>query len=154
MALAYLIDLEKFETLSRVELVALGPSRVWTCPVGWSAAEEVASKLMPLLVYSRSPEVDYKWIQFSLDASCDLIFNLSFSLATWMALCANNKLAPTRKEFGFLGLHIVLAGLLSYLKSMDLLSGWLYILVHFMSSLALRFVGKSMYKTKLEAIKA
>lgn len=30
MALAYLIDLEKFETLSRVELVALGPSRVWT----------------------------------------------------------------------------------------------------------------------------
>ena len=71
-----------------------------------------------------------------------------------MALCANNKLAPTRKEFGFLGLHIVLAGLLSYLKSMDLLSGWLYILVHFMSSLALRFVGKSMYKTKLEAIKA
>ncbi len=109
---------------------------------------------MPLLVYSRSPEVDYKWIQFSLDASCDLIFNLSFSLATWMALCANNKLAPTRKEFGFLGLHIVLAGLLSYLKSMDLLSGWLYILVHFMSSLALRFVGKSMYKTKLEAIKA
>lgn len=29
MALAYLIDLEKFETLSRVELVALGACRIY-----------------------------------------------------------------------------------------------------------------------------
>ena len=31
---------------------------------------------------------------------------------------------------------------------------WLYLLIHFMASLALRFVGKAMYKSKLEAIKA
>ena len=99
---------------------------------------------MPLVVYSRSPEVDWKWIQFSLDATCDLIFTLSFSLATWMALCANNKLAPTLKEFL----------LMSYMKNMDMLGGWLYLLIHFMASLALRFVGKAMYKSKLEAIKA
>lgn len=109
---------------------------------------------MPLVVYSRSPEVDWKWIQFSLDATCDLIFTLSFSLATWMALCANNKLAPTLKEFLFLGLHTLVAGVMSYMKNMDMLGGWLYLLIHFMASLALRFVGKAMYKSKLEAIKA
>ena len=109
---------------------------------------------MHLIVYARSPEVDYKWIQFSLDATCDFIFTLSFALSCWLALCAKGKMAPSIKNFVFFGIHIFLPGFFSYLKNIELIGGWLYVIVHFVVALILLIIGKAMFATKAEALKA
>lgn len=144
MALAYLINSYKIDIMSRIELVALG----------WSATEVVSSKILPLIIYSRSPEVDYKWIQFSLDATCDLIFTLSFSLACWLALCAKGKMAPTILNFVFFGSHLLVPGLMSYLKNTELMGGWLYVAVHFIVCLVLLAIGRKVFVLKSDALKA
>lgn len=109
---------------------------------------------MPLLIYSRSPEVDYKWIQFSLDATCDLVFTVSFVLSVWMALCAKGKMKPTGKEFVFFAVHIVFPGVMSYLKSQEFYGGWMYVLVHFFLSIVLYSVSRYLFRNKSEALKA
>ena len=144
IALAYLINSYKIDIMSRIELVTLG----------WSATEVISSKILPLIVYSRSPEVDYKWIQFSLDATCDFIFTLSFALACWLALCAKGKMAPTVFNFIFLGIHLLVPGLMSYLKNQELLGGWLYVAVHLIVGLVLLAIGKKVFTLKSDALKA
>ena len=144
MALAYLINSYKIEIMSRVELVA----------IGWSATEVISSKLFPLIVYSRSPEVDYKWLQFSLDSTFDLVFTISFALACWLALCAKGKMAPTKLNFAFLAVHILLPGVLSYLKDNERSGGWCYLILHGVLSVLLLEVGKRLFAAKSEALKA
>lgn len=109
---------------------------------------------MPLIFYSRMPDVDYKWIQFSLDATCDLVFSISFSMAVWMALCAKGKMRPAAKEFVLFAIHILTPGVMAYLKNLELGGGWLYLMVHFVVSLLLYGVGRRMYKSKSEAMRA
>ena len=109
---------------------------------------------MPLLIYSRSPEVDFKWIQFSLDTLNDFIFTLSFVLSTWMTLCAKGKLAPTVKEFILFDLHMVFYSVLSYVKSIELVSGWWFVLIHFLANSLLYVVGKKMFQTKSDVLRA
>ena len=109
------------------------------------------SKFLPLVIYSRSPEVDYKWIQTSLDTSFDLVFTHSFVFAIWLALCTTGKLTATVNEIVFLGIHVILPGVLSYMKNAELLNNWIYILVHAIISCALYCVGKSIYKKKVES---
>lgn len=150
MCIAYLIDSVKIEIKSRLEYIALGRVFFVKLRVGWSAGEAIMGKFIPLLVYSRSPEVDYKWIQSSLDTSFDLVFALSFVFATWLALCTTGRLHVTMNEFIFLGVHIVVSGVLSYLKNLDSLNGWLVIGIHALVSCILYCVGKSIYKRKVE----
>lgn len=144
MWIAHLVNNVKTEILYRVEIVALG----------WSATEVMLSKIMPIIVYSRKPEVDYKWIQFSLDASCDLIFYLSFTLACWLALCAKGKMAPEMISFVFFGMHILTPGFMSYLKNSEILGGWGYLMIHFLVSAALLVTGRFIFSGKSEALKA
>lgn len=144
MWIAHLVNSYKIDVMSRVEIVALG----------WSATEVILSKIMPIIVYSRKPEVDYKWIQFSLDASCDLVFYLSFTLACWLALCAKGKMAPTMVSFVFLGMHILIPGVMSYVKNSELFGGWFYIALHFIVSIALLATGRVIYSIKSETLKA
>ena len=109
---------------------------------------------MPLIFYSRMPDVDYKWIQFSLDATCDLIFTISFSMSVWMALCAKGKMKPTANEFVLFAIHIVMPGVMAFLKNLELGEGWVYLIVHFVVSLLLYGVGRRMFRSKSEAMKA
>lgn len=105
---------------------------------------------MPLVIYSRSPEVDYKWLQSSLDSSFDLVFTLSFAFATWLALCASGKLAATASDFILLGIHVIVPGLLSYLYQLEL-NGWMTLLIHAVISCILYGVSKSVYRRKMES---
>lgn len=108
-------------------------------------------KFLPLVIYSRSPEVNYKWIQSSLDTSFDLAFTISFVFAIWLALCTTGKLAATMNELVFLGIHVLVPGLLSYVKNAEILNGWVYILVHAIISCSLYCMGKSIYKRKVDS---
>ncbi|CBK21440.2 uncharacterized protein [Blastocystis hominis] len=137
LALKYLLNSYKFDFTTR-----------------WTIGEEVFSRMMPLIFYSRMPDVDYKWIQFSLDATCDLIFTISFSMSVWMALCAKGKMKPTANEFVLFAIHIVMPGVMAFLKNLELGEGWVYLIVHFVASLLLYGVGRCMFKSKSEAMKA
>ena len=110
--------------------------------------------MMPLIFFSRMPDVDYKWIQFSLDATCDLVFTISFSMSVWMALCAKGRMKPTATEFVLFAIHILTPGVMAYLKNLELGGGWVYLIVHFVVSLLLYGVGRRMFKSKSEAMKA
>lgn len=105
---------------------------------------------MPLVIYSRSPEVDYKWLQSSLDTSFDLVFTLSFAFATWLALCATGKLAATANDFILLGIHVIAVGLISYLRQLEI-NGWMTLLIHAVVSCILYGISKSVYRGKLES---
>lgn len=107
------------------------------------------SKFIPLIVYSRRPEVDYKWIQSSLDTSFDFLFTLSFVFASWLALCTTGKLAATVSDFVFLAVHVVVLGLMSYLKNTELVGGWMFVFIHAAISCVLYCMGKSIYKRKV-----
>lgn len=108
------------------------------------------TKFMPLVIYSRSPEVDYKWLQFSLDSSFDLFFTLSFAFAVWMVLCASRKVKATMQDLIFLGVHVIVLGLLSYLKNQEILNGWWMVIVHAVVSCALYYMSRMMFKRKME----
>ena len=126
-------------------------SCLYELTIGWAAGEAILSKFLPLVIYSRSPEVDYKWIQTSLDTSFDLVFTYSFVFAIWLALCTTGKLAATINEIVFLGIHVIIPGILSYVKNAELLNNWIYIIVHAFISCALYCAGKSIYKIKVES---
>lgn len=71
-----------------------------------------------------------------------------------MALCAKGKMKPTANEFVLFAIHIVMPGVMAFLKNLELGEGWVYLIVHFVASLLLYGVGRRMFKSKSEAMKA
>ena len=63
-------------------------------------------------------------------------------------------MAPTVFNFIFLGIHLLVPGLMSYLKNQELLGGWLYVAVHLIVGLVLLAIGRKVFTLKSDALKA
>ena len=63
-------------------------------------------------------------------------------------------MAPTKLDFAFLGVHIILPGVLSYLKDNERIGGWCYLILHGVLSVLLLEVGKRLFTAKSGALKA